>query len=116
MKRQDGYTLIELMIVLAIMAGMVALCLPSINHFVKSIDNYNAVSKQMKAIESYRNAAFKEDGPVWFDDVWWCPFQCEGITYDVGNRRIKVGKYYEIQITAIAIPGVARYNNSREEH
>ena len=116
MKRKDGYTLIEMVIVMAIIAGMAALALPSIDRFVKSIETYKAISQQLKAIRKHRDAAIAADGPVWYDGVWWCPFQCEGVTYDVDNRRIKVGNFYQITISVIDNNATSRYNGRRDEN
>lgn len=96
MKRKDGFTLIELVIVLAIMAGMAALTVPSINKFAKRIEHINRVNAVMKQIEKNRLKSY-EDGVVFIDDIWYTPFDVEPHVIDVDDERIIVKSFYIIQ-------------------
>jgi prepilin-type N-terminal cleavage/methylation domain-containing protein len=93
---RKAFTLIELCIVLAIMAGMAALTMPSINRFVKRIEHMQRVNVVIEKIYQNRKDSY-EDGVAWVDDIWYTPFDVEPHTIVVDDERIVVQSFYIIK-------------------
>lgn len=93
---RKAFTLIELCIVLAIMAGMAAITMPSINKFIKHIEHIQRVNAVIEKINQNRKDSY-EDGLVFVDDIWYTPFQCQPHTIVVDDEKIIVNDFYMIR-------------------
>lgn len=91
-----AFTLIELVIVLAIMAGMAALTVPSINKIVARAAHIQRVNAVIEKIYENRQKSY-EDGLVFVDDIWYTPFQCQPYTIVVDDEKIIVNDFYMIR-------------------
>ena len=97
---RKGFTLIELCIVLAIMAGMAALTMPSISKLVKRMEHIQRVNEAIQKVYDKRKESY-EDGLTWDGDVWYTPFQCSPHVIIVDNQKIIVREFYEIVIRPV---------------
>lgn len=93
---RKGFTLIELCIVLAIMAGMAALTVPSINRFIKRAEHIQRVNKVIEHEYKMQKESY-EDGLTWDGDVWYTPFDVMPHSVDVDDERIVVQSFYIIK-------------------
>jgi prepilin-type N-terminal cleavage/methylation domain-containing protein len=90
-----AFTLIELVIVLAIMAGMAALTVPSINKIVARAAHIQRVNAVIEKIYQNRKDSY-EDGLVFVDDIWYTPFDVEPHVIQMDDEKIVVKSYYII--------------------
>ncbi len=93
---RKAFTLIEMMIVLAILATMAAIVVPSIDKIVKRAAHIQRVNKTIEKIYENRQKSY-EDGVVWVDDIWYTPFDVEPHTIVVDDEKIVVQSFYIIR-------------------
>ncbi len=96
MKRKDGFTLLELITVLLIVAVLAAITVPLISKIVRRAEHIKRVTAAIKKISENRAESY-DTGVAIIEGLWYTPFSCEPHTIVVGDETIEVQSFYVIR-------------------
>lgn len=113
MRKQDGVTLIELLVTISVLSVMLAIAMPSIAGMIQDAQNRTAAESLLNGLQLARAEALRRNTPVRFSltdqegKVAWtvgcananiCPASLQARSADEGGSNARVG------ITKVALP------------